>query len=106
MRAEEGVVSGEKGCEVKHKNFTLTPWIPYDSKCTVKWEPTNICPDQTEKMPEFHIITFPYYDAPPSIACTKITELSCKYKDYSGTEKICKKENINVPIPNLWFYGC
>lgn len=40
---------------------------------------------------------FTYFSAPPSVACSQITEVSCK----RGGE-VCKIENIESPFPNLF----
>lgn len=98
-----GVVSGEKGCVIKEESFTLFNLINEDlTDCEVKWEPTDICPPQKAngdgKIPKLGSFKFKYFDKPPSVACTKITEVICK----AGAKECKTKAAIDVPIPNLY----
>ena len=94
---QEGVVSGEKGCKVPFKSFTVINLTPKElTECVAKWEPTDICPDQDvgkdKKIPIGKSVTINYFDAPPSLACTKLTTLVCKM----GTET-CEIKDIPIP---------
>ena len=48
----------------------------------MKWEPTDKCPAQKAngdgKIVKLGNFKFTYFSAPPSVACTKIKEVSCK----------------------------
>ena len=99
------MVSGEKGCVIKSESFTLFNLINEDlTDCEVKWEPTDICPPTKAgdagdgKIPKLGSFKFTYFDKPPSVACTKITEVMCKW----GAKECKTAAAINVPIPNLY----
>lgn len=105
---EPGVLSGEKGCIVPSKEFTIFNLINKElTDCKAKWEPTDICPEQNvgtdakTTIAPFGKSKVLYFAAPPSIGCTKITAISCNF----GAEKCeydANKLPINVPIPNLY----
>jgi len=104
-KPEEGFVSGEKGCKVPSKTFTVFNLITKDppkvTDCEAEWEPTDTCPKTTigtgGEIPKAGSATVTYFTAPPSIGCTKIKKVSCKW----GTET-CETADINVPIPTLF----
>jgi len=104
-KAEEGTVSGEKGCKVPSKSFTLFNLIDADlTDCEVKFEPAATCPPQKAgaaadgKIGKLGNFKFTYYSAPPSMACTKIsTDTICKW----GAEE-CKLAAAVDPITNLY----
>ena len=98
---EGGLVSGKKGCKVPSKTFTVFNLLDAEvTNCKAKWEPTDVCQEQSigtgGKIEKFGFANITYFTGPPSIGCTKITNLSCKW----GTVKCKSKEAINVPIPN------
>jgi len=91
--AQEGVISGEKGCKVPSKSFTLFNLIDAGiTECKVTWEPKDICPEQQAngdgKIAALGKFAFTYFDAPPSLACTEIKTVACKW-DNAGTVKDC-----------------
>ena len=65
---EKGVVSGAEGCKVPSKTFSIHNLISAEVKCTVNWEPTSICPEQTELIAALGSGKITYFDAPPPIA--------------------------------------
>ena len=92
---QEGVVSGYSGCMVPDKSFTIFSMVDEELECTVTYEPKDICPPETEKIDARVYKVFTYFVAPPSIACTKITEIVCK-----GAKLECKtKAPIELPVP-------
>jgi len=103
-KAQESVVSGEKGCKVPSKSFTLFNLIDKEiTNCAVTWDPTDICPEQKAgaaadgKIPALGNFAFTYFDAPPSLACKSITKVTCKW-DNAGTEKECLLKAEDLPI--------
>jgi len=101
---EEGVVSGAKGCIVPSKEFTIFNLIDAEvNECKAKWEPTAICPEQDvgtdgkKTIAPLGSSKVTYFTAPPSLGCTKITEISCNW----GAQ-VCKLEKIDVTIPDLY----
>jgi len=96
----EGLVSGEKGCEVPSKNFTITNLIAEDiTDCKIDWEPTDVCPQETvAEIKTLKSNTVTYFTAPPPIGCTKITKVECTW----GSVKCATSGAIDVPIPNLY----
>ena len=97
---EEGLVSGESGCVVPSKSFTITNLIDADiTDCNIEWEPTDVCPKQTvAKIEKFKSETVTYFTAPPPIGCTKINKVECTW----GSEKCATSAAIDVPISNLF----
>jgi len=111
--AQEGIVSGQKGCNPPFKKWTLYNLIDADLKeCTVTWKPKEICPEQKSgkdgdgKLEKFGNFEFTYFTAPPSLACTEVTEVSCKWNN-AGTDVICKTDKpiavtSDNPVPSLY----
>ena len=100
---EVGVVSGEKGCEPKSESFTVHNSIDADlTECKATWEPSEVCPvqavEKNGKIPKGGSAKVTYFDAPPSIECTKLTEVLCKWGN-----KECKSEAFVVPVPSTLF---
>lgn len=107
VKEQVGSVSGELGCIVPSKSFTLFNLINSEiTDCEVKWEPTDICPPVKAgktgdgKIPALGNFAFTYFTAPPSLACTKLTEVTCKM----GAE-VCKTaKGMDIPpdVPNMY----
>ena len=101
------MVSGEKGCEPKSESFNSLSTILFIdadlTDCKTTWEPTEVCPEQAVgkngKIPKGGSAKVTYFDAPPSIECTKLTEVSCKW----GANKECKSAAFVVPVPSTFF---
>ena len=99
-----GVVSGVNGCIVPSKSFQIVNLINAElTECKAKFEPTDICPDQnvgtdgTTKIKPLGYSKVTYFTAPPSLGCSRIMKISCKW----GSE-VCENWDINVPIPNFY----
>lgn len=104
-KEEKGTVSGQLGCIVPSKSFTVINLIDSElTDCKAKWKPTEICPEQnigkdgTTTIPKGGSSKVTYFTEPPSIGCTEITEATCTF----GTEK-CIIKDVKVPIPGVLY---
>jgi len=81
-KAEDGVLSGEKGCKIPSSMLTVFNLSPDKAAKTIKieWENPTVCPDTvlTEDIAALKSAKVTYFEKPDSLKCGKMKKVTGK----------------------------
>merc|ERR1711936_1382649 len=100
MEELEGSISGFKGCLLDTQKFSVCN-LYLDKDVTdvkVEWEDKDKCPDETYSIPKRQCQVIEYYDAPESLSCGNLMQLSANV-DSTACSAIM---NVTSPVLSIF----